>query len=147
MLPIVLVQFDARFYKGESFLPNVPNVCPIIPTSESPEGKKMWTRFQLPLSVAYANTVHKLQGMTLDKLALGLGQGGGGFVHGLMYVGISRVKNLQDLILRNKLKLKDFTYQSSPKAPMHGDFILIEKEYVRLQVIAQQCKEKYSFLL
>lgn len=57
---------------------------------------------QIPLKLAWAITVHKSQGMTLDGAEIDLSRA---FVEGMGYVALSRVKNLHSLYLKGLNKM------------------------------------------
>ncbi|MBB2903577.1 stress response protein SCP2 [Kineococcus radiotolerans] len=62
---------------------------------------------QLPFTLAWAITIHKSQGQTVDRLIVDLA--GGAFDHGQTYVALSRCTTLQGLVLRRPLRPKDLT--------------------------------------
>lgn len=59
-------------------------------------GKKV-DFWQFPIKLAWATTAHKAQGQTLDKVAIHIGESC--FAHGAMYVALSRVRSINDLLL------------------------------------------------
>lgn len=67
--------------------------------------KKRASITQIPLRLAWAITVHKSQGMTLDAARMDLRKA---FVEGMGYVALSRVKNLENLYLHgiNQMALR-----------------------------------------
>jgi len=84
-LPIV------RFVNGREEL--------ILPEYFSSEisGIGRCVRYQLPLKLAWALTIHKCQGLTLDKAAISLQ---GIFACGQGYVALSRVRSLSSMQLK-----------------------------------------------
>jgi ATP-dependent DNA helicase PIF1 len=66
-----LVQFNQ--YHGPSFINNeqIPAVVPIFKsTREFTRGNKICRRSQFPFTIAYAVTIHKAQGLTVDRAVL-----------------------------------------------------------------------------
>jgi ATP-dependent DNA helicase PIF1 len=72
--------------------------------------KRRATVTQLPLRLAWAITVHKSQGMTLDAAQIDLSKA---FVEGMGYVALSRVRGLKHLILDG---LNGMALRTSPLA-------------------------------
>jgi ATP-dependent DNA helicase PIF1 len=94
-LPIcILIEFDE--YTGPSIVPD-RKIVPIAPEAGvfDPRTGKTGTRVQFPLILGWAISIHKSQGLTLNRAILGIGDRESH--HGITYVGCSRVKSYKGL--------------------------------------------------
>lgn len=67
--------------------------------------KEIGSYLQLPLKPAYAITIHKSQGMSVDSALVKLGNGC--FAHGQLYTALSRCRNLKNLRIDRNIYAED----------------------------------------
>jgi ATP-dependent DNA helicase PIF1 len=60
---------------------------------------------QYPMRLAWAITIHKSQGHTIDRICVDLGNGA--FAHGQTYVALSRCTSFEGIVLRRRIKASD----------------------------------------
>ena len=87
---------------------------------------------QIPLRYAWAITVHKSQGMTLDAAQIDLSKT---FTFGMGYVALSRVRTIEGV------ELLGF---HNDALLMHPEILMLDKELHAKSVRAQNALEKYS---
>jgi len=68
---------------------------------------------QIPLRMGWAVSIHKSQGMTLDKAAIDVGKGC--FGHGQLYVALSRIKDLTQLSFVRNIDIDDLIVREEVK--------------------------------
>jgi ATP-dependent exoDNAse (exonuclease V) alpha subunit len=119
---VIMVVFDD--YDGPAF--TMPSgeplrregkmVVPILRVrQEFMVGTNSCSRAQFPLLVSCAITVHKSQGITLDKVVCDISAPE--FAAGLSYVAVSRVKALSGLMFENPFD-RDRVYREKPSSAM-----------------------------
>ena len=90
-----------KFARDGGVLIISPQEQKFITISDSGIETTNFTITQFPLKVAYAVTIHKAQGLTLDRARIDTS---GCFLDGHTYVAFSRVKSLQSVYLTTPLK-------------------------------------------
>src|SRR5579859_827699 len=122
----ILVEFDE--YRGPSAATN-SNCCimPIVPETApfDPGCGHSGSRVQFPLVLGRAMTIHKSQGLTLNKAVVGVGDSENAI--GLTYVGCSRVKSWQNLAFHHS-----FPWSQMEKINNHPGLVKIKAELLRL---------------
>ena len=106
----VMVELDGHIYEIE------PAAWEKYKYELDPETRKVsrevvGTFKQVPLRLAYAVTIHKAQGLTLDKVFIDFDRGM--FAHGQAYVAFSRARSLEGLEISRALRPRDLVIDRS----------------------------------
>ena len=103
-LPVaVMVRFD--HYTGPTMHDGTVPITPMRRNWSSSGGQ--CSRLQLPLKLAWAVTIHKSQGLTLDKVVIDVGKKE--FSCGLTFVACSRVRKMTDILFTPPFPLQRLT--------------------------------------
>jgi ATP-dependent DNA helicase PIF1 len=92
-------------------------------------GKEKARIYQLPLRLAWAITIHKSQGMTLDAAEIDLRKS---FVPGMGYVALSRVRSLSGISL---LGVNAIAMQISPEVLAFNKRMIAESKSLTLSIV------------
>ena len=122
MPSVILVKFDS--YTGLAFLGYWNQIVPVFPANRQFEYRGMscsWTQF--PLRLAYAITVHKSQGMSLDAAFVNLAQKE--HCMSLSYVAVSRIRTVPGVVVEKPFDFEYFRHKESEMSrDREADFIL-----------------------
>jgi hypothetical protein len=122
----------------------------INPESKELEEEVIGTFAQYPIKLAWAVTVHKSQGLTFDRAIVDVGQA---FAPGQVYVALSRLRSLDGLILRTRIRedviysdprVVDFT--SGKNETQNLNQILLQNQFAYLLHLAQSTFEFESIM-
>ena len=109
-LPLaVMVKFDS--YTGPTFPDQTVPITPVHRTWASSACNCSW--LQIPLKLAWAITIHKAQGLTLDKVVIDIGKKE--FLSGLTYVACSHTRCLEDLLFTAPFPYERFSKSCKSK--------------------------------
>jgi ATP-dependent DNA helicase PIF1 len=106
---MILIKPDAYPEGGPSlFMHNNSPVIPILPmTREWDNGPRKLSRTSFPIVLAYAITIHKSQGLSLDRIVMDISERDR--ATGSSYVGISRSRTLEGIMFDTAFDISRFT--------------------------------------
>ncbi|XP_041482326.1 uncharacterized protein LOC121429412 [Lytechinus variegatus] len=117
-----------------------------------------YTRKQFPLKLAYACTIHKVQGLTLDRAVVSMKRT---FQSGQAYVGLSRVSKLSGLVIesfdpkriycnpeiKERMKeMKEFIDKNDTEIIQHNNYTMILHNIQGLRQHFVDLNSQYQFL-
>ena len=140
----ILVQLSPTTYSGPSCHPQIPNCVPICPFPVQWYAKgQLHQRTQLPVVMAWAITIDKSQGLTLEHIVVDLE--GRRNEPALPFVACSRTGKESNLMF--DIKPGTFTYELFTRLKRSRNLKARLKSDERLLKLAQKTREKYRDIL
>ena len=151
------VIIDLPGYTGPPFIPEHPTWIPVLPIERRQEcASHCCSREQLPLRLAFGQTIHSVQGMTIGAGSINrrivISPGGTDFESknpGILYVALTRAKtagdaeNLPDFAFHPSVLLNDDRVRHKPNTKMVR---MRDAEVQRLHALALKTKEEFAHL-
>lgn len=118
----------------------MPSCVPITPiTATVQSGNVVHERQQLPLTLSWAATIHKSQGMTLNKAWVDIGKKESTL--GFTYIATSRVRNI------SSLAIEPVTFERLQEIKNSQLLKYRMKEEQRLQQLSDKTALNYSYII
>jgi len=140
-----VVDFDEEGYPIIKVFKNKKRITALPADWDMEDNLKIIAKItQVPLKLAWAITVHKSQGMTLDYAQIDLSKA---FTYSLGYVALSRVRSIESLSLRgfNKVSLKvseeALAIDEFLKKPINKEGAAISDQALKESTVAKEKKE------
>ena len=121
MPSVILVKFSG--YEGPAFPGCEDDIVPVFPANRQFEYKGVsCSRTQFPLRLAYAITVHKSQGMSLDTAVMNLAQKE--HCMALSYVAVSRLRKATGMVFEKPFDFEHFKHKPTEMSrDRQADFV------------------------
>ena len=97
-LPRAIIVDFPNNYKGPAIFRQHPAYVPIVPFTAHWNDPTRRSRKQIPLDLAWSITIHKSQGLTLNRAVIDIGKSENP-LGGITYVALSRLKTIDGLYI------------------------------------------------
>jgi len=134
-LPIAMIVYFED-YCGPDFYCRFKQCIPVVPViSELIENSATLERIQVPLKLSWAISIHKSQGLTLEKATVDIGTTEK--VWGLAYGALSRLRKLESVLV------KPFSFERLKAIKQSKLFEMRMAEQKRLQHLEIKIKQDF----